>query len=68
MFGTACHPILSTLAHFNHLKGQLSLLIFHNFLNAFNHKLFHLRVYCLYIGIHSEPLKTWQFIFDYNFG
>jgi len=18
--------------------------------------------------IHSEPLKTWQFIFDYNFG
>jgi len=19
-------------------------------------------------GIHSEPLKTWHFIFDYNFG
>jgi len=47
MFGTACHPILSTLAYFEHVKGQLSLLIFHNFLNVFNHK-FHLRVYCLY--------------------
>jgi len=19
-------------------------------------------------GVHSEPLKTWQFIFDHNFG
>jgi len=36
--------------HFDHLKGQLSLLIFHNFLNVFNPKS-HLRVCCLYIGI-----------------
>jgi len=35
MFGSVYHPTLSTLAHFDHLKGQLSLLIFHNFLNVF---------------------------------
>jgi len=34
----------------DHLKGQLSLLISHNFLDVFNHKS-HLRVYCLYMYV-----------------
>jgi len=32
MFGTVYHATLSTLADFDHLKGQLSLSIFRNFL------------------------------------
>jgi len=47
MFGSVYHPTQSTLAHFDHLKGQLSLLIFHNFLNVFNLKSY-LRV-CLFV-------------------
>jgi len=50
MFGTAYHPMPSILAQFDHLKGQLSLLIFHKFLSVFNPKS-HLRVCCLYIDI-----------------
>ena len=49
MFGTACHPIVSTLAHFDHIKGQLSLLIFHNFLNVLTINLIYMFTVCILV-------------------
>jgi len=49
MFGSACHPILSTSAHFDHLKGQFSLLICHNFLNVLTINFIYLFTVCILV-------------------
>jgi len=49
MSGTVYHQTLPILAHFDHSKRQLRLLISHHFLNVFNFRSF-LRVFSLYTG------------------
>jgi len=51
MFGTAYHPILSNLVHFDHLKGQLSLLIFHNFLNVLTINFIYVFTVCILVYV-----------------
>jgi len=40
---------MSTLAHFDHLKGQLSFSIFHNFLNVLTLKLIDVFTVCMLV-------------------
>ena len=49
MFGTTYHPILSTLAHFDHLKGQLSLLISHNLSHVLTINLIYVFTVCILV-------------------
>jgi len=67
MFGTVCHPKLSTFIHLDLLKEQLNSPIFHQFLNIFNLKSY-LRVYrpfvCLWVGVYClcvhVCMHVWQ--------
>jgi len=50
MFGTVCHPTLSTFVRLDLLKERLNSPIFHHFLNVLTLNLIYTFTVCMFVG------------------